>query len=304
MLTRDKLIDLLGILPEKTPPAPAVLEEVDCGLYWRRTIEYAVEPGERIRAFLCIPNDLPRKTAAVYCFHQHAGNRLLGKSEVVGLSGDPDQAYPSELAERGFITLAPDAICFEERCKDPNSPDISHLDELHFRLIGGGTLLGKVLHDISAGVDLLQEVEEADADRIGFIGHSYGGRTALFAPAFDQRIRASVSSCGSTPYRDMPGIQFDFVIPGIMRYGELEDVVRLVEPASLLILGGEYDHNWSAGIQAMVEYARSAFIWGKLEFGIYPVGHQFSKEMRSRAYTFLYKRLSRKNDPRANHPRS
>ncbi len=295
MITRDKLVELLGILPNKVPHATTLIETVDCGSYWRQTIEYAVEHNERIRAFLCIPKALSGQLPAVYCFHQHGGNRLLGKSEVVGLSGDADQAYASELAARGFITLAPDAICFEERCKDKDSPDYSHVHELHVRLVRGETLLGKVLHDISVGIDVLQEMPEVNSDLIGFIGHSYGGRTALFAPAFDHRIRASVCSCGSTNYRDMLGIQFDFVVPGILRYGDIEDAVRLAEPSSLLILGGEMDR-WSVGIKEMVQYARSAFVRGTLEYGVYPSGHEFSKDMRERAYAFLRDHLTNRTD--------
>ncbi len=298
MITRETLIELLGTLPEKVPPDVAVLDQVDCGSYWRKTVEYAVEPGQRIRAFLCVPKALPGQAPGVYCFHQHGGNRLLGKSELVGLAGDPEQAYASELAARGFVTLAPDAICFEERCRDRESSDYAHVHELHARLIRGQTLLGKVLHDVSAGIDLLLGMAEVDRERIGFIGHSYGGRMALFAPVFDRRIRVSVCSCGSTNYRDIPGIQFDFVLPGFMRHGDIEDVVRLVEPASLLILGGEEDTGGSVDIEEMVQYARSAFVKGVLEFGIYPGGHHFSKAMRARAYAFLRDHLMRNSSHR------
>lgn len=297
MLARQTLISLLGPLPQKAPPAPAVLEEVDAGPFLRQTIEFAVEPGERIRAFLCLPHGGRREAAsprafagpraAVICFHQHAGNRLLGKSEVVGLAGDPDQAYASELAERGFVTLAADAICFEDRCQDRDAPARAHLRELHHRLIRGQTLLGKILHDVAAAVDLLQTLPAVDPGRIGFIGHSYGGRTALFAPVFDRRIKASVSSCGATPYRHMPGIQVDYVVPGILRHGDLEDVVRLVEPASLLILGGDRDDNWSQDIAEIVTYAQSAFRQGTLESALYPAAHAFTPAMRQHAYRFL-----------------
>ena len=290
MMTRETLINLLGSLPDKVCPEPTVIDEVDCGPYLRRTIEYAVEPGERIQAFLCLPHTGANALPAVYCFHQHGGNRLLGKSEVVGLSGDPDQAYAKELAERGYVTLAPDAICFEDRCDDKESPDYNHVHQLHIRLLRGQTLLGKVLHDMSVGIDVLQNMTEVDSTQIGFIGHSYGGRMALFAPVFDRRIRASVCSCGSTNYRDMPGIQFDFVVPGILRHGDIEDIVCLVEPASLLILGGDQD-KWSIGIEAMVEYAQSALYHGTIEGGVYPGGHQFTPEMRERAYGFLSEQL-------------
>lgn len=292
-MVEDTFFKLLGPLPQKVSPSFALLDEVDCGTYVRQTVEYAVEAGERIRAFLCVPKEGGRKKTAVFCHHQHAGNRLLGKSEVVGLAGDPDQAYAAELAERGFVTLSPDAICFEERCTNPDSPDYAHLNMLHQRLIRGQTLLGKVLHDVSVGIDVLQSLPNVNPNHIGFIGHSYGGRTALFAPVFDRRIRASVCSCGSANFRDMAGIQFDFVVPSFLNEGDIEDVVRLVEPASLLILGGDAD-KWSLGIDKMTAYAQSAFRQGRLESGIYDVGHAFTPAMRERAYRFLAKELANK----------
>ena len=280
------------MLPEKVAPAVAIIDEVDCGSFLRRTIEYNVESGERISAFLCLPHDRSNLLPAVYCFHQHAGNRLLGKSEVVGLSGDPDQAYARELAEWGYVTLAPDAICFEDRCQDKDSPDYNHVHQLHIRLLRGQTLLGKVLHDMSVGIDVLQTMPEIDPNRLGFIGHSYGGRMALFAPVFDRRISASVCNCGSTNYCDMPGIQFDFVLPGVLNHGDIEDIVRLVEPTNLLILGCNKD-KWSIGVEAMAEYAQSAFQHGELDYRVYPGGHQFTPEMREQAYDFLSKHLKK-----------
>jgi dienelactone hydrolase len=292
MMKRNTLLELLGPLPSRVAPEMRVLDEVDSGSFVRRTIEYYVEPDERITAFLCLPHNRTKPLPGVYCFHQHAGNWLLGKSELVALAGDPDQAFAAELAERGFITLAPDAICFEDRCHDKESPDYNHVHQLHSRLIRGQTLLGKVLHDVSAGIDTLQAMSEVDPERIGFIGHSYGGRMALFAPVFDRRIKASVCNCGSTNYRNMPGIQFDFVIPGILQHGDIEDVVCLVDPASLLILGGDQD-KWSIGIESLVKYARKAFDRGVLDFEIYPGGHQFTVEMRERAYGFLSEQLKK-----------
>jgi dienelactone hydrolase len=290
MMTRETLISLLGPLPEKVPPAPMVVEEVVCGSYLLRKIEYSVEANERIRAFACLPLSHRTPLPAVYCFHQHGGNRLLGKSEVVGLAGDPNQAYAKELAERGFVTLAPDAICFEDRCQDRDSPEYNHLHQLHIRLMRGQTLLGKVLHDVSVGIDVLQNMPEVDPNRVGFIGHSYGGRMALFAPVFDHRLKASVCSCGSTNYRDMQGIQFDFVVPGFLNHGDIEDVVRLVNPTNLLILGGAHDPG-SVGIASMVDNAKSAFDQGHIDFEVYPGGHEFSNAMRERAYEFLSERL-------------
>ena len=243
-MDKDDLLSSIGTMPAKTELNIKVIEEIDCGTFVRKKISYSAEAQEEIPAFVCIPKVISSSLPAIYCFHQHDGNLLLGKSEVVGLAGSPEQAYAKELAERGYVTLAPDAICFEERA-DKTAPTHYHAHQLHTRLMQGQTLLGKVLFDISVGIDLLQSLPEVDSSRIGFIGHSYGGRTALFAPTLDRRIKVSVSNCGSTKFKEMIeqniGIQLDYVVPDFLAYGDIEDVVRLVEPCNLLILGTDND---------------------------------------------------------------
>ena len=296
-MDRHQFLALLGDLPEKATLAVETVEETDCGAVVRRKVLFSSEKDESIPAYLCIPKN-KGPMPAVYCFHQHAGNHALGKSETVGLEGAPDQRFAAELAERGFVTLSPDAICFEER-SDPKAPFQYHAQQLNTRLIQGGTLLGKILFDVSAGIDLLQSLPEVDAARIGFIGHSYGGRAALFAPAFDRRIAASVSSCGSTNFKDMlkhdTGVQLDFVIPDILNHGDIEDVVRLGEPANILILGTE-DDIWSLSIDHIGRYATPAFKNGTLQTRVFKGRHQFSREMRLYAYAFLEKHLAAQTD--------
>ena len=98
------------------------------------------------------------------------------------------------------------------------------------RLVEGETLLAKVIHDLRVAIDYLVTRTEVDKNNMGFIGHSYGGRMALWLPAFDRRIRASVSNCGCIPYRysleHRTGIQAEFCIPGIMKEHDIEDVIK------------------------------------------------------------------------------
>ena len=51
------------------------------------------------------PNAPPPKRPAVLCLQQTTG---VGKDEPAGIRGDPTLKYALELAERGFVTLAPD----------------------------------------------------------------------------------------------------------------------------------------------------------------------------------------------------
>ncbi len=288
-MNREALIAALGRFPEKVPLRPATLESVDCGSYLREKVEYCAEPGDTIRAYICLPKNSKRKTPAIFCHHQHAWNFALGKSEVVGIAGDPDQRYAAELAERGYITFAPDAIGFEERNWSEGTFRAAYF-ELTSRLVDGRTLLSKVLHDGSVGIDYLETRTEVDRDRIGFIGHSYGGRMAIWLPAFDRRVKASVSNCGCVRYKDSlerdAGIQMEFCVPGILNIADTEDIVALAAPTPLYLSATEQD-KWSRGAQQIFDFARPFFPADHLKHKVWPGGHVFNQAMRDEAYRFL-----------------
>lgn len=277
-------------MPNKVNLKTKIIESIDCGSYNRLKVEYFSEVDDRIPAYLLVPKQLRCPAPAVYCYHQHGGNFALGKSEIVGLSGDPEQAIAVELAERGYITFAPDAIAFEERNWSMDKSGSAEYFELATRLVKGQTLLAKVLHDVSVGIDFLESCPEVDKNKIGFIGHSYGGRMALWTPIFERRIKTSVSNCGCVNYKDSlsrnVGIQMEFCIPNILQYGDIEDVVRLVAPTPLYISVTDND-KYSKNAQNIYNYACSAFAGSELKLRIWPGDHIFTKEMRSEAYKFL-----------------
>lgn len=279
----DEIYKLLGPFPNRTELDPKILEEIDCGTYIRQKVSYNVEAGERVSAYICIPQDIKGSTAAVFCYHQHHGQFELGKSEVVGLSGDPDQAYAKELAERGYITFAPDAIAFEERQAG------GQYFELASRLVQGKTLMAKVIHDTYVGLDYLLSRTEVDSKAVGFIGHSYGGRMALWMPAFDNRIKSSVSNCGCIDYRHSlthdTGIQMEFCIPGFMEKFDLEDIIEQYNDCTLLI-STTTDDKWSRGYQELYEILKTREL-RSIELKVYPGEHVFTTEMREYAYKFL-----------------
>lgn len=292
-MNREMLLAAIGRLPERVPLRPSTLESVDCGSYRREKVEYCTEATETIRAYICIPKTVRSKAPAIFCHHQHAYDFALGKSEVVGLAGAPDQRYAAELAERGYITFAPDAIGFEERNWSGGTSQAAYF-ELSSRLVTGRTLVAKVLHDASVGIDYLESRDEVEGGSLGFIGHSYGGRMAIWVPAFDRRIRASASNCGCVNYKDSlqrdAGIQMEFCIPGIMNIGDIGDVVALCAPAALYLSAAEQD-KWSRGAQEIFDHAKPHFREGSLKLRIWPGGHVFTKPMREEAYRFLDEHL-------------
>ena len=165
-LTPESLHDVLGPTRPATLGHVDVLAEVQCDGYLRRAVAYDV-PSGRASAFVCIPDGAARRAPVIFCHHQHAGQFDLGKSEVVGLRGDPDQAYAAELAGRGYLTVSPDAIGFEDR-NWANGSNIGWF-ELSCRLVAGRTLLADLLQEVSLAIDYAASLPEADPSRVGFI---------------------------------------------------------------------------------------------------------------------------------------
>ena len=82
-----------------------VITEQRFPTYTRKQITFAVEPGDRLSAYLCIPHAITGKTAGIVALHQ---TYALGKDEVVGRNGSNNLRYGQELAERGYVVIAPD----------------------------------------------------------------------------------------------------------------------------------------------------------------------------------------------------
>lgn len=186
-----------------------------------------------------------------------------------------------------FITIAPDAIGFEER----NWADGQNVGwfELSSRLVQGRTLLADCLQEISLAIDYAVGLPEVDPARVGFIGHSYGGRAAIWAPAWDQRITSSVSNCGCIPYRESfsrdTGFQAEFVVPGFAARYDVEDVLEIADQCRFLIIAAEVD-KWSRGARD-IQGRLSAASAGRILVEHVAGEHRFSPQHRRLAYEFL-----------------
>jgi dienelactone hydrolase len=290
---RRTLTQLLGRTPVSAPLRPKLLERVQLSGIVREKLSYAVEQGERVSAYLFLPEGTGRRPA-VLCIHQHHREFHLGKSEPAGLAGDPEQAFALELAGRGYVTLAPDLICFEER----QHQRLSGMDYERFeamRLLAGGSCLqAKMLWDLGRAVDYLIGRREVDGRRIGCLGHSLGGQETLFLSGLDRRIAVGVSSCGFSSYRAIFGAainhNFAAYVPGLACDGDIERVLALSAPRPFLVLAGREDPIFPlAGVRMTVRSAKRAYerTRDRLQLRVFPGGHGFSAPMREAASAWL-----------------
>lgn len=250
---KENIKKFLEINISENTVATEVIEIHQEERFERRLIKYDGSEGDEIRAYLFIPKET-RIIGSVLVHHQHNGERHLGKSEVAGIAGDPFQFFCPALADAGIMTLAPDSICFEDRRinmkgiepdPEPDNDWLQHFNQMCYRLLTGTTLMKKVIDDSAIGISVLLQQDGSKRDRIGMLGHSYGGNTAIFHSPFDERIGYTCSSGAVCSYRTkiehQTGIEFAEVIPGFIDNYEIEDLLRAACPRKFLIVSATGD---------------------------------------------------------------
>jgi hypothetical protein len=184
---------------------------------------------------------------------------------VVAKANGPDLSYRSfglRAARRGYHVIAPHhpsgygMLSDEVDTALPDHPDQSvHYgkNRLHrLCLLGGGTLLGLDMLASSRAVDLLVGEATVDAERVGIYGLSRGGQTALFLPALDRRLRASVSAAYfNTRFAKLAGpySRTNYVdwfaegqfLPDQVRFFGDADLVSLIAPRAFAAEAGVSD---------------------------------------------------------------
>lgn len=285
---RSEIAHAIGVMTTDTLPNVEyrILDSTKENGYTRHLIAYDSD-GDKVTAFLLLP-DILDKNPAILINHQHNREHHLGKSEVCGLAGDPWQAFGPELAKNGFVVLAPDSICFEERRKDPLVEGFDfwqHFNEMCYRIIKGEYLMKKVLVDAMNGITLLANLSCVDNKRIGTLGHSYGGNTVLFLSALDERISFSCASGSACTYENRMkndvGIEMASVIPNFHGKYDIYDLVSCIAPRRLLILSAD-DDKYSKDAFYIVEKAGPAYqefnAIQNLQHKRYAGGHPLTKE--------------------------
>jgi len=238
-----RVLAYFGSGPKGPPPLePDVGPEEPGDGYTRRRVSYQVEPSARVPAYLFLPEGISEPCPVVLCYH---GTNPIGKEAVSGLR--VDQNYAVELAQRGYVTLAPDQWASGERRGVDDEP--LHTANLYARH-PGWSIEGKTAWDHMRAVDFLEQLPEADTERLGAIGLSRGGRATIYHMLMDDRVKVGVPACGTPPYRCDPRLaQFAagdrFVtIPKAMeeiRRGrvpgyDIHEVIALIAPRPLLLI--------------------------------------------------------------------
>lgn len=296
--------EVAGPLPggeRRVPLDVRVLSTEKAPGFVRQKITFAAEPGDRVPAWLLIPDGpLPAgagpgpRRPAVLCLHQTVA---IGKDEPVGLGGKPDLRYAMELARRGYVAIAPDYPGFGEYKIDV------------YRLKYASATMKAIWNNLRA-VDVLCGLEEVDAGRIGVIGHSLGGHNAIFTALFEPRVRAVVSSCGFNAFPsyykgNIAGWSHKGYMPRLReRYGldlakvpfDFPELIGALAPRAFFTNSPLHDANFEVeGVRVAIDAARPVYqmlgVPDRLAASYPDAQHTFPEGVRAQAYEFLDRQL-------------
>jgi dienelactone hydrolase len=246
-LRRHLLSCLGGDWPEPCPLAPQLEDSIARQGYRIDKVTYQVEPGERVPAFVLVPDGVTETSPApaIAVWHQHNNNWVLGKSEPAGLIGDPTQFTGVALAREGYVVLCPDALCFEERQDSIlRGGDFERFEFLRY-VVNGKCLAWKHILDMRRAIDYLCSRPDVNSDAIGCYGHSLGSIFTWLVGPWEPRLKCLVGNCALPTYAAIDRVHrlasFDIFIPGWNQYGDTPDIAALIAPRPLHLSFGTED---------------------------------------------------------------
>lgn len=184
----------MGLWPELLAhPKLELLEKEMRGGIAQHRVRIEVAPGVMQHGFLLVPpGDKPRPAVLVPFYAPepsvaYDGPRPLeGQAKRIMARGGQHRDFALQLARRGFVTLA------------IGSPG----DDAYHPLLSGAACQPLSYHAYIAANchTVLAQRPEVDPARIGVMGHSYGGKWAMFASCLYEKFACAVWSDGGVVF--------------------------------------------------------------------------------------------------------
>ncbi len=259
--------------------------------------KYSFELCENLKTavFILTPKNIKKSAPAVValCGHGYGVRQILGisksgKKKKIRYFDNYQKNFAVELAKRGCVVAAPELFGFGEARlkKDLIKPFyISSCDELSHHLLPYGltTASVRIAQAIACGEILLKE-KNVEPEKLGVMGISGGGLTALYASVIDDKFKKTVISGYVNTFRSSILSMWhcpDNYIPGILEIGEIYDFASSLAPKKLLIESGTRDKLFpiEASKKAHEEIRKVYSLAGaedKLQIDIFEGKHQVS----------------------------
>ncbi|NLT43204.1 MAG: prolyl oligopeptidase family serine peptidase [Anaerolineae bacterium] len=274
---RSDLIAALGGFPERTPLNARITSTHQRQGYRIENVVFESRPGFHATASVFVPHGLTGPAPAVLCPHGHY---------AVGRYDPAVQARCVGLARRGYVTLAIDAVGYNDR-------EAQGHRRTWFLFAAGQTVEGIQTWDNMRAIDYLISRADVDSERIACTGVSGGGNQTMYVSALDERIKVSIPVCSVEMVADYmeKGFCTCETIPGLLRFADLTEITALIAPRALLLMHGILDSGFPilSARMAVERIARIYSLYDGSRFASFESysPHEYNAEMRQQAYRWL-----------------
>jgi len=316
---RDKMWELSLQSPDTTPFNALVLEEQDRGSYLARKIVFNITAESRVQALLLVPKGSGPFPAALM-LHDHGSKFDIGKEKLVQTWNNDarlesskawakkffSERFPGdELAKRGYVVLATDALGWGDRAALTFETQQA-VAANSFNI--GTSLAGIMALEDTRAAEFLAAQPGVDKKKVAAIGFSMGAFRAWQAAALSDAVTASIAVnwMATTQGLMVPGNNqlkgasaWNMLHPGMLRYLDFPDVASLAAPKPMLFFAGEKDGLFPVdAVNASFDKMRK--VWGawkaerKFDARLLPGTHEFIASTQDAAYDWLDQQFSGK----------
>lgn len=187
-----KWTDLLGHWPPMiTNQQLKITESKERDNFIQHRVTFNWLPNEETYGYLLVPKSKGKKPAVITFFYE--------PETAIGEGGKPYRDFAYQLARRGFVTLSLGTkTSSENKTFSLFYPTINNSQSQPLSLLA---------YAAANAYEALAKEKEVDANRIGIVGHSFGGKWAMFASCLYDKFACAAWSD--------PGIVFDESRPSV-----------------------------------------------------------------------------------------
>jgi dienelactone hydrolase len=186
---------------------------------------------------------------AIHGHGRHGFDPVAGRDDLPGVAQSIQGAnydYGRQLARRGYMVAVPCLTPFGRRLGNAEAygkQDPCAVTFVRLQLLGK-VLTAENLRDCLWALELLARHKQCDANHLGCVGLSYGGRMTMLTSALEPRIKVAVVSGALNVMQERVSHRYSCgaqVIPGLLRYGDVPEIASLIAPRPCLWEVGSKD---------------------------------------------------------------
>ena len=256
---RSDWMKLMGAWPALiTKPRVEVLEETRRENFRQIKVRFKWTPVEFTTGYLLIPDGRGKRPAAVTVFYE--------PETAIGLGTRPHRDFALQLARRGFVALS---LGSTETTR--NKTYATYYPSIDKATVQPLSMLGCAAAN---AWHVLAQRPEVDDQRIGIVGHSYGGKWAMFASCLFEKFACAAWSDPGIVFDTRPSVNYwepwylgwhprpwrrrgvpttenpaRGLYPALLKAGrDLHELHALMAPRPFLVSGGSEDppRRWEA----------------------------------------------------------